>query len=192
MVDYAEPLLASAEELSARTGLPATDVTLLDALRDASRRFVGEVGHPVVLTEHEFVELDGPGTGVLSLPAAPVTAPLYLLAVDGRPLRAGIDYTLSRALGLVNLKGGRLFPRDFGCIQVEYSHGYTREVGSASRPGSIPTDIQGAVLEAAEIRLNVEAGVVSRTVLNDTVQFGSSAVGATQRWSDAVNRYARA
>lgn len=190
MADHAEPLLADASELATRTGLDATDPVLLDALRDASRRFAGAVGHAVVRVVDDYVELDGLGSGVLSLPAAPVIGLIHL-EVDGVELER-TRYSVSRTLGLVKLRHGCVFPHEYGAVSVTYTHGFTPEVGSASKPTSIPFDIQGAVLEAAEIQMNVEAGLTGRTVLGDTVQYGSATVGATQRWTETVNRYARA
>lgn len=55
---------------------------------------------------------------------------------------------------------------------------------------ALPEDIQGAVLGLAQVLMNMEPGIQSRTVLGDTVSFGRWAtVGETQEWSDAVANY---
>ena len=190
------PPLASAVELAGLTGLNVGNLKLDAALRDASRRFRGAVHHDVSRVEGETIELDGSGSSVLLLPALPVVS-IQSLELLGVPLTLGTHYTLSKRRGILERKGGS-WGSELGAVELTYTHGYdatpvaadgaTEADPAGSLPG-VPGDIQAAVLELAQILLNVDVGVQSKTVLGDTVSFGAAAVGATQQWSDVVSNY---
>lgn len=191
------PPLASLPELAGVTGKPVADLRLAAALRDASRRFRGAVHHDVSLVEGETIELDGSGSSVLLLPALPVVS-IQSLELQGVALELNVDYRLSKRRGILERTHGRSWSCDLGAVELTYTHGYdatpvaeaagTDGVPAGSLP-HVPGDIQAAVLEMAQILLNVDVGVQSKTVLGDTTSFGSAAVGATQQWSDAVSNY---
>lgn len=184
------PLLASAAELSRRVGRPANDMRLLGALQDASRRFRGAVHHEVSRVVDDELELDGAGSRFILLPARPVVsiASLVLADDDATELVAGTDYSIRKREGILRRLSGRVWPNADAFATLTYTHGYDAAIDptDGSVPG-LPEDIQAAVLDMAQILLNVEPGVQSKTVLGDTVAFGaSSATGVTQVWSDAV------
>lgn len=187
----ANPVLALVSELAALTGRESGDLNLLAALRDASRRFRDGVGHSVHRVEDDVVYFDGSGSRSLILGAVPVESVSSVL-VDGEPLAAG-SYSVARRAGILRRRDGAIFPR-WAEVEVTFTHGYDCSVLEAAgdepeRMPNLPVGIQAAVLEAAEIQMNVPRGVASRTVLGDTVSFGGAAVGSTQAWSDAVARY---
>ena len=185
------PPLASARELAAITGRSAADQNLVAALRAASSRFRGKVGHSVSLATETLREFDGDGTSSLYLEAIPIVS-VDALLVDDVALAAGTDYRVSKRAGLVKLTHGR-FPRLLGCIQATYTHGYdaTPDTDEDVLPlPNMPGDIQTAVLELAQTILTVTPGVQAQTVLGDSITFGAAAtIGATQQWSDTVAAY---
>lgn len=194
----ARPLLASAVELAARTGRSATDQNLVGALQDASRRFRGAVHHEVHRVAGDVLELDGTGGRIIMLPAVPIVSITSLVLDDDTELVAGTDYSVRKSLGLLRSLNGCWPVRD-GFATITYTHGYDatpvaeadadEDNPAGSIPG-LPDDIQAAVLDMAQILLNVDAGVQSKTVLGDSVQFGAAAsVGTTQVWSDAVDNH---
>jgi hypothetical protein len=174
-----EQALASIDDLSARTGRPTADLVLQERLRAASRRFRSAVGHPVHFVEDDVAHLDGRGTRSLPLPAVPVHS-VSAVSIDGTPLAAG-SWSVARASGILRRRNG-VWPLEAE-VTVTYSHGYTRD--------AIPLDIQEAVLQQAETMINTVAGVQSRTVLGDSIAFGTAAtVGVTEDWSRAVRNHA--
>lgn len=184
------PLLATAEQLAVRTGRSASDPLLKARLKDASRRFREAVHWDVSRTEGELVSLNGDGGSILLLPVKYVSA-VTKVAIDEVELAADA-WRLDKRNGMLQRVGGP-WPRGLGRIEVTYTYGFdAEERDDETPPGlkNVPDGIQGAVLGMAEILLNITPGLTSRTVLGDTVQFGSaSAVGATQEWTDAVNNY---
>jgi len=190
------PLLANPAELATRTGRSAADGTLLAALTAASRAFRGAVRHEVTRRRDVGYQLEGNGSRVLRLPRPfPIEVDddenTFELAIDGDLVPAD-RYRLNRRTGLVHLKPGYVW-RSGVDLTVTYTHGYLAEVGGGGAATGpllgLPEDIQGVVLERAEIELNVTPGLTSRTVLGDTIQFGGSAVGTTQKWADVVGVY---
>lgn len=189
------PSLANPAELAVLTGRNAADGNLLAALREASRAFRGAVRHQVTRVRDEDRQLDGNGSRVLVLPRPfPIVVDddnTFEISVDGELVPAD-RYRLNRAEGRITLKGYH-WPEPPADITVTYTHGYdatlpTGEAASGPLPG-VPEDIQGAVLERAQIELNATPGIQSKTVLGDSITFGSSAIGATQRWVDVVAVY---
>ncbi|MGY4859511.1 hypothetical protein [Cryobacterium sp. AP23] len=168
------PALASVADLATLTGKPATDAKLLLALKRASARFRGAVGHPVSRVSDDVVLLDGDGSRALLLPAAPVIG-TTAVEIDGVPIT---DYRTSAARGILRRPAG--WPDDLGNVQVTYSHGYDQ----------VPGDIEDAVLEQAELQYKVLAGVQQASLGAQSVTFGVQAsVGVTQRWAECVARY---
>lgn len=193
------PNLASPAQLAALTGRSAGDTTLLAELAAASRAFRGAVHHPVTLTTDDELQLDGNGSRLLQLPRPlPVVVDEehpFVISIEGVELEAGVDYRLNRRTGAITRTRGRVWPIPPCEILVTYSHGYEAElVASGDDAGlltGVPDDIQGVVLERAQIGLNTTPGIQARTVLGDSVTYGSSAIGATQQWSDVVAQYAQ-
>lgn len=168
----AEPYLAPPAELATLTKLPADSPALLLALSRASDRFRQAVGHPVHLVEDDDVVLNGDGSEILLLPAAPFTDITVL--VDGTEVT---DYTADRRGGYLRRTGR--WPYGLGNIEVTYSHGYS----------VIPGGIRDAVLEQAQLNL-IRAGVQAESAGTQSVTWGSQATtGVTARWSEAVAVY---
>jgi len=184
------PVLAVAAELAARTGRPVGDQRLVAALVDASRRFRSAVSHDVSLVTDEL-ELDGSGSRTILLPAAPIVSVTSLVLVTGEVLVDRVHFQIGKRAGLLRRLGGRVWPDALGFAQLTYTHGY--DAVTADEDGALsllPGDIQGAVLDMAQILMNVTPGVQSKTVLGDTTAFGAAAsVGVTQVWTDAVSNY---
>lgn len=184
MPDQSQPEAAALTDSLAvgrRVGLSPESEKLADAVRRASGRFRGQVGHHVTLVTADVAYLNGGGSGVLALPAAPVAG--LTILVDGTPLAEYTDYTVDRAIGLVRLKRGRVFPDELGNIRVTYTHGFP--------DNAVPQDIQDVVGELAEMILNAEAGIQSRSVLGDSTAYGAATVGSTQAWTRTVSKYGR-
>jgi hypothetical protein len=169
-------LLADPAELAARLGLEADDPELLYELRSASREFVGAVRHPVKLVVGDEVRLDGTGTTLLQLPGAPVVA-VTTVEVDGA---AVTDFEWSED-GMLERDAG--WPRKLRAVRVVYSHGWD----------PVPGDIQDAVLQKAEMALNVTRGLAAMTVGGESVTFAgrqaASVVGVTDAWTRTVQKY---
>lgn len=190
------PALANPAELAVLTGRPANDGNLLASLAAASRAFRAAVRHEVTRVREVDRQLDGNGSRVLVLPRPfPVVVDAdnsFAISIDGE-LVPPTRYRLNRARGIVTLAAHFVWPWPPADITVTYTHGYDAALPVTPRtrgplPG-VPEDIQAAVLERAQIELNTTPGVQSRTVLGDSVTFGSSAIGATQKWADVVEFY---
>ncbi|WP_406157772.1 mobile element protein [Streptomyces canus] len=176
-----DEFLADPAELAAKLGRSEDDPKLLYALRAASRRFRGQVHHPVTFVADDVVVLDGSGRESLLLPVWPVTA-VSAVVLDGTELVEGTDYNWSDA-GILRRLGCLHWPDRLRCLQVTYSHGWNGW-------SEIPGDIQEAVLERAEAGLTIPVGVQSKAVGGQSVTFGAqAAAGATEAWTKAVDRY---
>lgn len=194
------PTLATPKALSVRVGRPETDQLLLSKLRSASSRFRAAVHHDVSRVVDDVLYLDGPGSRVLLVPG-PIESvgSFVLLSDDGDPandrtLVRNRDYRISRRDGILTSCFG-FWPAKLEFAKLTYTHGYDAapdhvDENDASRLAGVPDEIQDAVLDMAEVLVNTELGVQGRTVLGDSVQYGSTAaVGTTQSWADAVNNY---
>lgn len=169
------PPLADADDLATKLDVPATDGKLLLALKRASDRFRGAVGHPVTKVEGDTIELDGNGSHSLLLPAAPIIG-TPVVTVDGAAVS---DFSVSRSRGMLRRRS-TVWPDDLGNIEVTYDHGYE----------DVPGDIADAVLEQAELQFQILAGVAQMSLGSESFAFGAQAtVGITQRWADAVATY---
>lgn len=176
----AEQFLADPAELAVLLGRAEDDPKLLAALRAASRRFRGQVGHRVHLVEDDVVVLDGNGRESVLLPVWPTRSVAEVL-LDGIELVEGTDYSWSAA-GILRRLGCRLWPDRLRCLQVTYSHGWPDD--------EIPEDILEAVLERAQASFTIPVGVQSKAVGGQSVTFGAQAAsGATEAWLLAVARH---
>jgi hypothetical protein len=174
----ATEFLADPDELAIWLGKPANDPKLLAALRAATRRFRGAVGHDVDLVEADEVTLDGNGRESLLLPVWPTTD-VASVELDGELLVEGTDYQWSD-MGALRRLGCYRWPDRLRCLVVVYSHGWN----------PIPEDIQEAVIDQARTMFTVPAGVQSRAVGGQSVTFGATAaVGVSSQWSAAVARH---
>jgi hypothetical protein len=174
--------LADQAELAEWLDKPADDPKLLAALRAATRRFRGAVGHPMDLVSDDAVTLDGNGRESLLLPVWPVTA-VTSVELDGELLIDGTDYSWSEA-GMLRRLGYACWPDRLRCIDVVYSHGFGLDLEG------IPQDVQEAVIDQARTMFTVVPGVQSRAVGGQSVTFGATAaVGVSDQWSKAVARY---
>lgn len=188
------PPLATADQLAIRAGRPASDPIVKARLTDASRRFREAVGWDVSRTEGVH-ELNGDGGRILLLPVKHIESVVDVV-VDGFALVGagpGRAYRVDRRNGILERCDGGVWPAGLARIEVTYIYGFDADTRDAETPPGlryVPDGIQGAVLGMAEILLNVTAGLVSRTVLGDTIQYGAaSTVGTTQDWAEAVNDY---
>jgi hypothetical protein len=176
----AEEFLADPAELAVKLGRAEDDPQLLAALRAASRRFRGQVGHRVNLVANDVAVLDGNGRESILLPVWPTTAVAEVL-LDDQALTEGSDYSWSEA-GILRRLGWNIWPDRLRCLQVTYTHGWPT--------GEIPEDIQEAVLERAEAGFTIPVGVQSKAVGGQSVTFGAQAAsGATEAWISTVNRH---
>ncbi|MFV8127539.1 mobile element protein [Streptomyces syringium] len=174
----ATDLLADPAELAVWLCKPADDPKLLAALRAATRRFRGAVGHAVTLVAGDTVCLDGNGREALLLPVWPTVA-VALVELDGTALVAGTDYDWSES-GILRRLGCQYWPDRLGCVSVTYTHGWAQ----------IPDDIAEAVIDQARSLYTVVPGVQSKAVGGQSVTFGAqAAVGVTSQWSAAVARH---
>jgi hypothetical protein len=174
----AEEFLADPAELAVQLGQPEDNPKLIAALRAASRRFRGQVGHRVNLVANDVVVLDGNGRESILLPVWPTTAVAEVL-LDDEVLTEGTDYSWSEA-GILRRLGCRCWPDRLRCLQVTYSHGWAE----------VPEDIQEAVLERAEAGFTIPVGVQSKAVGGQSVTFGAQAAsGATEAWTSTVARH---
>lgn len=189
------PPLANPAELAKLLGRSASDSGLLSGLTEASRRFRLAVRHPVTLVTAEVREVDGKGSTQFRLARPFPIVSVESISIDGVLVPAE-NYRVNKRNGIVTSKVG-VWPRPPVGIEVTYTHGYDVAVptGADGWPADgpligLPEDIQSVVIEMAQIILNTDPGLTGKTVLGDSVTFGSSAVGATQAWSDAVSVYA--
>ncbi|MFJ3794938.1 mobile element protein [Streptomyces sp. NPDC090088] len=177
----ADEFLADPAELAVKLGRSEDDPKLLYALRAASRRFRGQVGHQVTLVTDDEETLDGNGRESVLLPVWPVTA-VSAVVLSGTTLLEGTDYEWSEA-GILRRLGCLHWPDRLRCLRVVYSHGW-------DGLDEVPGDIQEVVLERAEAGVNIPVGVQSQTVGGQSVTFGAqAATGSTEAWVKAVEKY---
>ncbi|MEU9498247.1 mobile element protein [Streptomyces sp. NPDC048196] len=174
----AEEFLADPAELATWLGRDEDDPKLLAALRAATRRFRGAVGHPVTLVTDDVVTLDGNGRESLLLPVWPTVAVSEVL-LDGVALVEGTDYAWSEA-GMLRLLGGARWPDRLRCVQATYTHGWADN----------PEDVQEVVLDQARTIFTVRPGVQTMQTGGQTIGYGAqAAVGVTDQWARAVDRH---
>ena len=168
-------LLASPSDLALLLHADAADPLLALALRRASSRFEDAIGYPVLTVTDDVVLLSGDGSRRLLLPARPVQG-TPTVRVDGEPVT---DFQVARFAARLERACG--WPAGLDNVEVTYTHGWDE----------VPGGIEDAVLEQAEATYNVMAGVASVTSGREARTFLSqAAVGVTQRWAEAVARYA--
>lgn len=169
-----DPYLADPEDLAVMLELPATDVRLLAALRAATRRFRGQVRHPVSLVTEDTVFLDGTGHPVLRLPATPVRA-VHSVLVDGQEL-TGVK--LRRQAGLLLHPSG-CWP-EWAEVTVVYDHG----------EDPVPGDVAEAVVDQARAIYRTDPAIQQVTTGTESVSFAATAaVGVTAQWAAAVEAH---
>ncbi|MFF9758575.1 mobile element protein [Streptomyces caelestis] len=169
-----EPYLADPADLATLLNLPATDVRLLAALRAATRRFRGQVRHPVSLVTDDTVVLDGTGKALLPLPAAPVLA-VHTVEVDGQPLEG---VRVRRQAGLLLHPDG-CWP-EWAEVTVTYDHGHD----------PTPEDVAEVVVDQARVIYRTDPAIQQITTGTESVSFAATAaVGITEQWRAAVEAY---
>lgn len=174
--------LADPAELAERLGRPADDPKVAARLRAATRRFRGQVHHPVTQVVDDVVVLDGNGRESVLLPVWPTTAVAQVL-LDGVELTEGVDYSWSEA-GMLRRLGCHRWPDRLGCLQVTHTHGWPVD--------AIPDDVVEAVLDQAEAMSNIRPGITQMTTGGQSLTFGTqAAVGVTDTWAKAVARHRR-
>jgi hypothetical protein len=175
----AETFLADPAELAVKLGRAEDDPKLQFALRAATRRFRGQVGHQVYpVTENEQVTLDGNGRESILLPVWP-TVTVTTVVLEGVTLVEGTDYQWSEE-GILRRLGCKVWPDKLRCLQVTYSHGW------ATRPA----DVAEVVGERTEAAFTIPVGVQSQAVGGQSVTFGAQAAsGSTEAWVKTVDRH---
>lgn len=173
MAEDTTPLLAPADDLAIKLGVAPTDARLLVALRAASARFRGAVRWQV----HRITDnltVNGTGTRDLILPIRDV-ANISGVMIDGEDIEVEWDEH-----GLLTRADGRLWPRQRRAVTVTATWGFQ----------PIPDDIAAAVQDQAEVGYTIIRGLSSKQVGGITLTYGQSeAVGVSQAWVDAVERY---
>ncbi|MGW7247701.1 mobile element protein [Streptomyces decoyicus] len=174
----ADDFLADPAELATWLGRDEDDPKLLAALRAATRRFRGAVGHAVTLVTDDVVTLDGNGRESLLLPVWPTIAVSEVL-LDGEALAEGVDYAWSAAGMLRRLGCGR-WPDRLRCVQVTYTHGWADS----------PEDVQEVVIDQARTMDAVRPGIQTMQTGGQTLTYGAqAAIGVTDQWARAVARH---
>lgn len=169
-----DPYLADPQDLAVLLKLPADDVRLLAALRAATRRFRGQVRHPVSKVTEDQVFLDGTGRPVLRLPAAPVLA-VHSVLVDGEEL-TGVK--VRRQAGLLLHPSG-CWP-EWSEVTVTYDHGND----------PIPEDVAEVVVDQARTIYRTDPAIQQVTTGTESVSFAATAaVGITEQWRAAVEAH---
>ncbi|WP_263170678.1 mobile element protein [Streptomyces sp. SCSIO ZS0520] len=169
-----DPYLADPGDLATLLDLPADDVRLLAALRAATRRFRGQVRHPVSLVTDDTVFLDGSGGPVLRLPAAPVLA-VRTVEIDGTEVDG---VRVRRQSGLLLHPGG-CWP-EWAEVTVTYDHGYV----------TVPEDVAEVVVDQARVIYRTDPAIQQVTTGTESVSFAATAaVGVTEQWRAAVEAY---
>ncbi|XBH21608.1 hypothetical protein V5R04_15590 [Jonesiaceae bacterium BS-20] len=167
--------LAHPADLAVKTGTPATDPRLLLALQRAGDRFEGKISYKINLVTDDVVLLSGDGSRHLFLPARPVVG-TPTVKIAGTPTTA---FEVARNNSILRHATG--WPDGLDNIEVTFSHGW--EIP--------PADIQDAVLEQAETIFLVTVGIQSRTAGSESITTSAlAAIGVTQKWTDAVEKYA--
>ncbi|NJQ14222.1 mobile element protein [Streptomyces bohaiensis] len=168
-----EPYLAAPADLAPLLGIGADDPRLLAALAAATRRFRGQVRHPVTRAT-STIDLDGSGGDVLQLPAAPVVAVGQVL-VDGDP---ATGWRVRYAAGLLQRPGG-CWP-EWSRITVTYTHGHE----------TAPDDVAEAVVDLARVLYRADPAIQQITTGSESLSYNSSVVtGATSQWTAAVEHH---
>ncbi len=174
----ADEFLADPAELATWLGRDEDDLKLLAALRAATRRFRGAVGHMVTLVTDDVVTLDGNGRESLLLPVWPTVSVSEVL-LDGEALTEGTDYAWSDA-GMLRRLGCRRWPDRLRCVQATYTHGWADS----------PEDVQEAVIDQARTMFTVRPGIQTMQTGGQTVTYGAqAAIGVTDQWARAVDRH---
>jgi hypothetical protein len=169
-----DPYLADPADLAALLKKPADDPQLLAALRAATRRFRGQVRHPVSLVTDDTVFLDGTGKALLQLPAAPVLA-VRAVSVDGQALE-GVK--VRRQAGLLLHPEG-CWP-EWSEVTVTYDHGHD----------PTPEDVAEVVVDQARVIYRTDPAIQQVTTGTESVSFAATAaVGTTEQWRAAVEAY---
>ncbi|HET9381321.1 MAG TPA: mobile element protein [Streptomyces sp.] len=169
-----DPYLADPADLAALLNVPVNDVQMLAALRAATRRFRGQVRHPVSLVTDDTVFLDGTGKAVLHLPAAPVLA-VAAVEVDGVTL-TGVK--VRRQAGLLLHPDG-CWP-EWSEVTVTYDHGLDPK----------PEDVAEAVVDQARVIYRTDPAIQQITTGTESVSFAATAaVGVTEQWRAAVEAH---
>lgn len=166
--------LANPADLALLVDLPEDDQRVALALRRASGRFIDAVGWPV-LEEEATVTLTGDGGRTLWLPGRNVTA--ATATIDDKPVTGT---KLDRRLGALRRASG--WP-DGTDIEVTFTAGWEAD--------KVPDGIQDAVLEHAA-HIGTSLGLFSQesTGTSSASYSAAATTGATQKWVDAVARYA--
>lgn len=171
------PLPDLADLLDLLDLLPAgADQTRAQAkLTQASRRFRGEVRHPVSLVIDDVVTLDGDGSRVLLLPAAPVVD-VTSVKIDGEDVTDHVQWSQAGVL-----RHPRRWPARLRAVKVTYTHGHD----------PVPDEIQEAVLAMAIYLSTVTPGVSSMQVGGQTVSTSAANMEATVTvpWDTVVDAY---
>jgi hypothetical protein len=151
--------LAAVSDLEAYLGREFDDPTsaelALDIASDIVRTYVG---HSVTKVLNDTVILDGTGTSILLLPAAPVNG-VDIVEIDGELLPA-TKYRWSKK-GYILRTDGTTWPTTPGSIEVIYNHGYD----------NVPEAILGVVLSLAGRITDGSSGIKQETIGSYSVTY---------------------
>lgn len=162
--------LTTVKAVQADLGLPASDLTALQAwVTGASNWIVTYLNQPILTTVWPLV-LDGRGGNIVVLPYSPVQS-VALVKVDttvylpGTPGGMDVGYFCD-ARGLLRLRGG-LFSRGTGNVQITYTSGYA----------TVPPAIERACVRIVGWRYKEREriGQVSKSIGSETITYATAA-----------------
>jgi hypothetical protein len=151
--------LATVSDLEAYLNKEFADETIAEfALDIASDLVRNYVGHSISKILNDTVVLDGSGTQILMLPAAPING-IDIIEIDGEIL-SNTKYKWSKK-GYVIRTDGLLWPSNPGSIEIIYNHGYD----------TIPNAIVGIVCSLAGRITEGQSGIKQESIGSYSVTY---------------------
>jgi hypothetical protein len=151
--------LATVADLEAYLGREFDDPTSAELAIDIASDIVRSyVGHSITKILNDTVILDGTGTSILLLPAAPVNG-IDLVEIDGDLLET-TKYRWSKK-GYILRTDGTTWPSTPGSIEVIYNHGYD----------TVPDAVLGVVLALAGRITDGSSGIKQETIGSYSVTY---------------------
>lgn len=176
-------MLVSPEDVAAILSVEPTDALLLTACARASARFEAAVGYPIAYQEDATYYLTPRRFDTVFAPVAPIHE---IFSLTDRLSGLELDYLF------FDSESGAIIPDPDSRVQWPYGF-KTVEMIATTGFEEIPYDIIDAVTEQAiAVYSAPDTTVQQMSQGSRSVSFSSKgALGVTQRWTDAVERYRR-